>query len=1134
MRLGALLVGLLLTAPLLLQAMALLFGFGSERRPKHARAVGVLALVIGGLIVVNLVLWATDLLIISPDLGLAMMQGPMHCALRGMIIGYAVAVALIAKSGRAVRNQTEKSWGLWLTMCLTATVASLVSVLPVGLPLTPSLQVWAYDLYAPTLPVFTLGCLLDWLLAVLDVTRHRVRLACVFWACTIISGCAVLLSTVQTSSLVLMAREGMPSSPFGTLLSWSLHAQWCYALAVCGVCAVIFTLPALGNKAKRDPAPTVIGTWSGIALLSTMFCIVALSIDLFYVQWLSPLLNLICAALVAILWVELISGGAFLDAGASIFALLWSDSSAVRCAWEKTLSRGTELRKKLEKATTAVLFAGTGPVWTAFRIYLLVALLAATSEYGRRGHVIIHAFDDYTADGHSGQQFAESIRVELARLIETARAGWLLDPGNVASKGPDGLKEFAVWQVQTERGGAAVENDTVELGGAKIPLHWINASVFGLGRWLFWGREVRGSLYPSGSGFGASAFADQGASWRAEGEDGLEALAAHLAFEIANDEPGWSQMGMTTHWAAYQDYADALELERSGELVDGSDPELRRQQVVTLLRRAVAADPAFSLARHRLALALQGQQEFADAMTQLRLAVAATPNLGIARSALASLLLWEVEYDRPWTLEPASTASYGAEAQQLWEGLLAQPRFSRSPSAWLYAHLGLCTKGLHHANEPGVLGSPTSGADQRANAIVSFYHCAVGARSLTDISVRQAEGSLHEQEANALNTMGVLTTWIGRDIDSSVERHELGCSAYSFDLGADGDKTDKPFVSQPSAGHAAARTFFRAAVEQQPDDPVLRCNLAESELALDNAHPMERLQHEPRTMQLLCVQLAHRVSGWTRRPYYKAALDRCEAALQLDPYHIDTLNVAAYGLHVWQTKLRGQPSELPSEDLKLRAERHARDAYRLARGKRSDSELSLVESTLGELLFSAGRPHEAIPFLRAALGHAKSSYWASEIHHDLAQAHVCAAKEDLDLSRAQKCDDPSRYTEQQFERIREREREHEDQPYTETQSDPQRNELDQNTLLSRCVSLPNEDHSTVEHVVRADQRPTDWDQWRLGRFELTLPGPSRYGQRPSHTEPSRSSVIPHRALAERLDVPTAGGATGSSHGQPRL
>src|SRR5262249_48746811 len=140
--------------------------------------------------------------------------------------------------------------------------------------------------------------------------------------------------------------------------------------------------------------------------------------------------------------------------------------------------------------------------------------------------------------------------------------------------------------------------------------------------------------------------------------------------------------------------------------------------------------------------------------------------------------------------------------------------------------------------------------DQQTVSYLAYFHGKRAEGLYADFSkAEQSDPQVQIAEASALNIVGVALervaqTWAipnapAPNSDTTSEPLPWNCSGFVVQENLNPESTKQSFPRSPYS--EAALQYYRRAVELQPNDAVLRCNLASASWAIGDHQPMQSL-----------------------------------------------------------------------------------------------------------------------------------------------------------------------------------------------------------------------------------------------------------------------------------------------------
>ena len=406
-------------------------------------------------------------------------------------------------------------------------------------------------------------------------------------------------------------------------------------------------------------------------------------------------------------------------------------------------------------------------------------------------------------------------------------------------------------------------------------------------------------------------------------------LARKLAFEIVADRHPGFETGLTRNWDAYQQYSLGLDKFVLAQRSRGRDTQIlfdydKLEEAIELFRKATKIDPNFGWAHYYLGLAYEEYGQNLKAQDAFERSIAVSPGLAPARVALA--------YQLFYTSTGGGSGNTGAAG--LWFDVIDDPSVGWQHRARAFAGLA----DIEFRSLPSYRGKFP---DAHEATILSGYYLARRAaraheRNRPAIDAADGLGPAH---AYALNLVGVVLESISF-VDVNIDLVPWTCIRGKFEVG----------IISKSSYAAQAAAYYRRAIEADPRDPVIHCNLAYAMLSTGDATHMESIRDVAAVRRLTGDRIAIPATGdmASRTEALDRKLEEYQVAYETDKLDLVSRNRYAYTYY-----------EIPARPARSRrgGGRSARNRSR-GRGSHSGSDTPghRSRSTRGRLLpLDAGR-----------------------------------------------------------------------------------------------------------------------------------------------------------------------------------
>jgi len=1046
-------------------ALAFILQGGSCWRRSHAssyrRSLAILTILLAALGLSAHFLLASGAMVVSSEFGIVMVQGTAAwVALLVVLIGLPVAAAVGAHVSRKLAGFPGCArWSVPAAVLVGALAAWRVEPLGASVELPAPLR--AYDLWWPVFLLWIVYCGMEALRAGGRVQRRAAGalaaagltmlfslwalrrykrglafadpLSAELWDLTLYASAgatlaiAVGLITARRWAVAAAGLAGAISvhlwiidTPIPVLLRpWILGPLALLALAVARAGWIRrmwgtegYRMADFGRPGRGDDAI------AAGALVVAAICVA----DALYFRRFGAVFDLVFALLAWAVFVEVISVGPL----AAVFGRPVRETlSAVRATAARAVETGGSAagaltRPILDGVKWFVDFEKVGA--GIFRTVLLIFLLVAIAEVRHAGKTVIVPFTELGLTGDEERHFGRMISNRAVNLFGTLTSDLepevaILVPSADGARDPRQSLDLVAPGDAADRPEAVVSGE-LEIGGVSVPVGIVTGWVQTPVRWLFGVRVVTGTVQKDGGGYLLLAHTSDGEAFRVQyaGPDAggeatagtldrtaaAERLAEELAYKLITSLPEMARAGMTRSWQAAQPYAKGLAAWKQFETDNQAYDALT--SAIASFQEALRIDPSFALGHYRMGLALMRDQRPFAATEFLRRSIQTNPNFALGYDALASHLYFNLPeyYTRlsagPETISVAALQREEANERQariLWRRLLQFPGRQVPGVALANAHSGLCQMVFWNATPD----QPGRWPPAFVRLYVGSFHCRRALQLYAQLppdlresaTVRTAEGTTWMLAGDLLHQ--AVWTWA-----DSVDQ-TWHCAADSISEIENGRV--RSWRVGTSRYAADALPYYRRAVALLPDDADARCRLANAALALGDPGPMRELEASAAAHASLAGSLWGRSPSWDSE-YFRLAEDEYVAAFELDPQDVYARNDFAYRLWRWHLQaVRAGVDPLPRRIVEA-AERHIREAARLAPTVARRADQAAIRSTLGEVLLMQGRAHEAYRELERGMELALAHPRFDEIRWELAFAYLCAAATDRRAGRAAK------------------------------------------------------------------------------------------------------------------------------------
>jgi tetratricopeptide (TPR) repeat protein len=617
------------------------------------------------------------------------------------------------------------------------------------------------------------------------------------------------------------------------------------------------------------------------------------------------------------------------------------------------------------------------------------------------GKLIIQAStgDEKGKDKEFGSLVSDHLFDAIGSMKESLRTDVTLSKGG--GKGVT-LADTVSGEVASDLNAVLGKSSDMEIGGVKIPLSLLAGPIQGPLRWVLGVRVITGSYHEDESGYALLARSSTGEILNAqlskfelgvllaekklpnqhEGTliDALDFMTQRLAFGIVSIDARLNEAGMTRDWEAFRQYQKGLMASRQFDLRKDYRALI---ESIDYYRRATQQDPRFALAHYRLGLALRGDGQPASSIAAFRESLKVKPDFGACHLALA-LTLYNFKAYKEIRTAAASVPdelSIDASTSQIEE---ARKLFLR-----VTGHSGVTISTPDRAlasSYLALLNMPVTGftdgyykESQKQAGYLAYFYGRRAERLLSGMpQAQRATQAVREREAQAQVILGhMLMRWPGSSQPVPVTEWQWQCSMPAVQEGA---LPRSPFTS-------AASRYYDRATKLLPDNPDYACRAATAAYVLGDEKRMAGLDRTASAHLYLAQSSLDAARERRTVYYYILALREFEKAIELEPGSVEALNEYAYTF--WRWRVNGpdkKPPVGPDFEIAMKAERYARRAVEITRGKLDPVKEAQVRSTLGEVLLGQARTEEAAEVLREALQLAPDHPFFDEMRWDMAQA----------------------------------------------------------------------------------------------------------------------------------------------------
>lgn len=658
---------------------------------------------------------------------------------------------------------------------------------------------------------------------------------------------------------------------------------------------------------------------------------------------------------------------------------------------------------------------------------VVLSLIIVANELQNYQSIVVHPLDwtgpgDDVKDGPEkdlGKVLSNGLINELGLLKKDLRAELMAAQRMAQNESGRITRPLSATPSDTYVETAVAKSDDVTIAGVKIPLGFFIRPIQTLVDGFLRIRTVGGSVRKTGSLYVVLLNSSDGGSWKEKIEtapppapagavappqcpaiptgyiDPVDDLIQTLAFDVASTDPAFVSSGMTKNRDAFRAfrtgvyYFGKVDLEQ-----DPAAAAIDLSQAIECFNESEKHDRSFAPAEYRLGIALQREWQPSGAVSQFRASLQASP--GFIPAALQQA---QTQYDfaaywfRQTALVPHFQAPPGFRwhAIDLWTEILDLPSVEITPAERRNAYAGICQFELETRR---MVAGPLP-------SYVPFYFCS-RAHNLY-FRLPKSAG----QDDDERSKEGVLLDSIAVSLESHrdpglTQASKAGdpwyCLGWPVNLAQSG---------QPARRVSAALRYYRAAAAFMPDDASLQCNIASAAARLGDMNEMRRLDHESGAHLLLANNLSADANAAVYRPdsspappdqavaLFQRALAEYSTAIDEDRSRIEALNAYAYTAWEWEANWlqywNQNPATQPPPAALAYAEFCARSALALAIAHRGVEDQWSARSTLGEVLFAAGRNAEAIDEFQKII----DNVWVgqTEVRWDMIGAKVCAARE---------------------------------------------------------------------------------------------------------------------------------------------
>ena len=534
------------------------------RRLPYPRWFPGLLVGIAGLGLIFSILMFRAWLVISPEFGLAMIEGGAwaYLGILTLILLYALSLGLLVSVIRNVFSRPNRA--VWsVRASIVVVVLAYAGIQPLDPGESSAVQVLAYDLWWPPFILWLSACLVEASLTVARV-ENRMRRVCVhafvasavgliamqrpdflnpstqlLWQYVALivfclsAGLAPLLvwwtlrrpgGTARPTSRTMIVTLASCAVIAVTWLVWPEYQEQA-AWIVWGV-AAIAVAAAIGWQvriSRRERATTVVSIPGGqrVLMAAAVLTIAVSLLDLFYFDLVDTSLALVGNAAG---WATLAeaTGGGFLS---RCYRLLTDISrSPDDSPGRAVLHWGfTNLRNALAGMLRLLgrVFAASSLAGVLLKVAIGIVLLVALSEVPNAGTTIIGSFTAESSDGKDA-----GLADHLVNALHTLNEGLRSDLSDVAlvssqagsrtSKSDRSFRFAAADGGTANLGAALAKQQDVPMFGVTIPVGLLVAPIQAPARWLLGVRVISGSVHKEPHNTTALARSSRGDSWSAQ------------------------------------------------------------------------------------------------------------------------------------------------------------------------------------------------------------------------------------------------------------------------------------------------------------------------------------------------------------------------------------------------------------------------------------------------------------------------------------------------------------------------------------------------------------------------------------------------------------------------------------------